>query len=135
MAKASGKNVVTAVVVGAVAGYVTGILTAPKSGKETRKDIKDKADKYAAEAGKRLQAARDELNVVIEETTQKAKYYSDKGKKEVHELVGKAKVAQTKAKDVLQAVKQGEAQDKDLHKALTEASEAKQHLIDYLKKS
>jgi len=27
----------------AVAGYVAGILTAPKSGKETRKDIKDKA--------------------------------------------------------------------------------------------
>ncbi|MDO4780985.1 MAG: YtxH domain-containing protein [Candidatus Saccharibacteria bacterium] len=40
-------------VVGAVAaGFVAGILTAPKSGKETRADIKKKAGELKAEAGK-----------------------------------------------------------------------------------
>lgn len=40
-------------VVGAVAaGFVAGILTAPKSGKETRADLKKKADELKTEAGK-----------------------------------------------------------------------------------
>lgn len=30
---------------GIAAGFITGLLTAPKSGKETRKDIKDSIDK------------------------------------------------------------------------------------------
>ena len=41
---------------GAVAGFVAGVLTAPKSGKETRADIKNAANKtkdvVAEEAGK-----------------------------------------------------------------------------------
>lgn len=40
-------------VVGAVAaGFVAGILTAPKSGKETRADLKKKANELKTEAGK-----------------------------------------------------------------------------------
>ncbi len=31
-------------VIGAIAGVIAGVLTAPKSGKETRADIKKKAD-------------------------------------------------------------------------------------------
>ncbi|MCA1806602.1 MAG: YtxH domain-containing protein, partial [Actinobacteria bacterium] len=42
MANKSGKFAIGAVFA-AAAGYVTGILTAPKSGKETRKDIHDTA--------------------------------------------------------------------------------------------
>lgn len=45
-----------AAVVGAVAGVIAGVLVAPKSGKETRADIKSKAnelkDKAEAEADK-----------------------------------------------------------------------------------
>lgn len=40
-------------VVGAVAGVVAGVLTAPKSGKETRADIKMKADELKTEASKK----------------------------------------------------------------------------------
>ena len=37
-------------IIGAVAaGFTAGILTAPKSGKETRKDLKDKAIKMKAD--------------------------------------------------------------------------------------
>ena len=40
-------------IIGAVAaGFTAGILTAPKSGKETRKDLKDKAIKMKADTEK-----------------------------------------------------------------------------------
>ncbi len=46
-------------VVGAVAaGFAAGILTAPKSGKETRKDLKKKAVNFKAEAEKRTNQAK-----------------------------------------------------------------------------
>ena len=135
MSKPDGKSVVAAVIVGAAVGYVAGVLTAPKSGKETRQDIKNAAEKYKTEASIKLQGLRDDLGVLIDDASQKARYYSDKGKKEVSLLVDKAKVAQNKAKDVLGAVKSGEAADADLQNALNEATTAKKHLLDYLKKS
>lgn len=134
MGKTDGKNVLAAVIVGAAVGYVAGILTAPKSGKETRQDIKDAAEKYKSEAAIRLQALREDLNRLISDAADKAQYFSDKGKKEVGVLVDKAKVAQGKAMDVLGAVRRGEADDKDLQNAIKEAGDAKQHLIEYLKK-
>ena len=134
MAK-EGKNVLAAVIVGAAVGYVAGILTAPKSGKETREDIKNAAEKYKNEAAQRLENLRQELSVIADDASEKARYYSDKGKKEIAELVDKAKIAQGKARDVLNAVKRGEAEDADLNNAISEASEAKNHLLDYLKKS
>jgi gas vesicle protein len=135
MSKADGKSVLAAVVIGAAAGYVAGILTAPKSGKETRADIKNTADKYIADAQVKLQSLREDLSSLIEDATERAKTYSDKGKKEVAALVDKAKSAQVKAKSVLGAVKNGEAEDKDLQKALDDANNAKEHLAEYLKKA
>lgn len=134
MAK-GGKNVLAAVVIGAAVGYVTGLLTAPKSGKETREDIKNATEKYRVEASARLNALKDELSVLVDDASQKARQYSDKGKKEIAVLVDKAKLAQGKAREVLSAVKRGEAEDKDLQKVLNEATDAKKHLVDYLKKS
>lgn len=46
----SKKSTIIGVAVAALAGFVTGILTAPKSGKETRKDISDKASKTLEDA-------------------------------------------------------------------------------------
>jgi gas vesicle protein len=135
MSKTDGKSVIAAVVIGAAAGYVAGILTAPKSGKETRADIKNVTDKYVADAQAKLQSIREDLSSLIEEASDKAKLYSDKGKKEVAALVEKAKSAQVKAKTVLGAVKNGEAEDKDLQKALNDANNAKDHLAEYLKKA
>ncbi|MDO5344065.1 MAG: YtxH domain-containing protein [Candidatus Saccharibacteria bacterium] len=41
----------------AVAGFAAGILTAPKSGKETRAELKQKADHLKQEAGKTAKKA------------------------------------------------------------------------------
>ena len=40
------------------AGFAAGILTAPKSGKETRKDIKKKASEFKVEADKGAKKAK-----------------------------------------------------------------------------
>ena len=48
MNKHGKKGIAIGAVIGAVAGVVAGILFAPKSGKETRKDIKDVASKTSA---------------------------------------------------------------------------------------
>lgn len=47
-----------AVLGAAAAGFAAGILTAPKSGKETREDLKRKADEYKGEAEKRTEQAK-----------------------------------------------------------------------------
>src|SRR3989344_4511530 len=49
----------------AIAGYVTGILTAPKSGKETREDIKDTAVKVKNEAEEKLAQLHKELDELL----------------------------------------------------------------------
>ncbi len=45
--------------IGAIAGFVTGILTAPKSGKETRQDIKDASVKAKDVAVEKAGQAKD----------------------------------------------------------------------------
>ena len=54
-----GKFALGALIAGAV-GYVAGILTAPKSGKETRADLKRKATEIKDEASKRVNSAKNE---------------------------------------------------------------------------
>jgi gas vesicle protein len=54
-------------VVGAVAGLVAGLLTAPKSGKETRQDIKKKANDVTKEAGKQVEMAKQKAGDVADQ--------------------------------------------------------------------
>jgi gas vesicle protein len=122
----------------AVAGYVAGLLTAPKSGKETRKDIKKAADKSMAEAEKDLKKLHTELDKVIKQARTQAKSkggkLSAKAQKELDSLVEKAKDTKEKAREVISAVHNGDAEDKDLKTAVTDAKLAIEHLKTYLKK-
>jgi len=47
-----------AVIGAAIAGFTAGILSAPKSGKETREDLKKKADEIKQTADKRANQAK-----------------------------------------------------------------------------
>ena len=49
---------VLAALAAAAAGFAAGILTTPKSGAETRADIKKKADKMKVEADKKAKQAK-----------------------------------------------------------------------------
>lgn len=118
----------------AAAGYVAGLLTAPKSGKETRKDIKDTADRGFAEAEKDLKKLNTELGKVIDEAKITGEKAGAKAQKELAVLVEKAKDTKEKAREMLSAIHEGDAQDKDLAKAIKDANTALKHLRDYLKK-
>ena len=134
MGKGSAKKVAIGTAVAAVAGYVAGILTAPKSGKATRGDIKDAANKGMAEAEKQLKKLHDELEGLMTQAKDKAGDLSDKTRKELNDLLDKAKDSKEKAHGVFSALRKGSAEDKDLKKAIADATKAIEHLRNYLSK-
>lgn len=116
------------------AGYVFGLLTAPKSGKETRQDIKDTAVRGMREAERQLKKLHTELNDVLAEASERADKLSGKAKEELEAAVEVTRKAKETAREILSAVHEGRAEDKDLEKAIKDAQKAVDHLKSYLKK-
>jgi gas vesicle protein len=116
------------------AGYVAGLLTAPKSGKATREDIKTAADNTISETERQLKKLHTELTELLDETKKRGKDVSGKAKSEVDDLTVMATAAKQKAREILSAIHEGDAENKDLQKAMTEATKAVKHLKSYLKK-
>lgn len=93
---AKGKLAIGAAVA-AVAGFVTGVLLAPKSGKETRQEIKDGADK----AKKKASAEVEHLKKEVSDKASKAKAAATEKVEEVKSKAEKvAKDVSKKADDV-----------------------------------
>ena len=134
MAKNIMKKFAIAVGLAGLAGYLAGILTAPKSGKETRDDIKQAARTGVTEAEKQLKRALAELGELIDETKKRGSEIGGKASKELAELGDKAKTAREKAREMLSAIHEGDAEDKDLQEAVQQANAAVKHLRAYLKK-
>lgn len=120
--------------IAAGAGYIAGILTAPKSGKETRGDIKKATNESIAQAEKELKRLHTDLGKVIDEARIKGDKLSAKAKNDLADLVDKAKDSKEKAREVISAVHEGDAEDIDLKKAVKEANVALEHLREFLKK-
>lgn len=116
----------------AVAGYVAGILTAPKSGKETRADIKNKATETYSAAERELKKLHTELADLIEEVSDRISEF--KHRKDVNEVLDSGRDAKQKAREVLSMLHDGETSDKDLQKAIKDASKAIDHLKNFLQK-
>jgi len=136
MAKDStGKKVAIGAAVAGVAGFVAGILAAPKSGKETREDIKNVALKAKSDAEKNLKAMHSELNVKLADVKAKGEELSGKAKTEFDEIVEKAKGAKEKVRDVLSSLHDGDADDPDLKKALQDAKASLKNLEKFVKKA
>ena len=126
------KKVAIGAALSAAIGYVAGILTAPKSGKETRADIKNKAVETYAAAEKELKKLHTELTDVIDEVSDRITSF--RNSKEVNSALDKGRDAKQKAREVLSALHDGEAEDKDLQRAMADANKAIEHLRDFLKK-
>jgi gas vesicle protein len=133
MGKNSGKWAAGALAAGVV-GYVAGVLTAPKSGKDTRKDIKNAATNAKSEAEKRLKTILSELNVKLAEAKVKGTKLKGKARLDYSKVVEKATVAKEKVREVLSALHHGDAEDPELKKALKEAKDAIKHLEKFVKK-
>lgn len=128
------KRFAVGTVLAAAAGYVAGILTAPKSGKETRQDIKDATERGVAEAEKQLKRLHTELDSVMAEAKLKAADMKGKAEDEIKKAIDVAKAAKEKARHILSAVHEGDADDDDLKKAVSEATKAVSHLKSFLKR-
>ncbi len=118
----------------AIAGYIAGILTAPKSGKETRQDIKETAERGISEAEKQLKKLHTQLASLMNEAKDRATTLQGAAQKELQGVIAKTHTAKEKARELLSASHEGSADDKDLQKAIDEANKAINHLRTYLKK-
>lgn len=129
------RNVAIGTLIAAGLGYAAGVLTAPKSGKETRKDIQRTAIKAKTEAEKKLKTLHSELSTLITTGKKKAKDAKSTTKTELSEALAKAQAAKEKAREILSAVHEGDAADKDLQKAIKEVNNAIEHLKKYVGKN
>jgi gas vesicle protein len=119
--------------VAGVVGYAAGILTAPKSGKETREDIKHAASKARAEVEKKLKEVHSQLNGALDEAKERGAKLSGQARETLDDLVGKATAAKEKVREVLSGLHDGDADDPELQKALDDAKTALKHLQNYVK--
>lgn len=118
----------------AAAGYIAGILTAPKSGKETREDIKETAVKGKTEAEKQLKKLHTELNTILGQAKEQADTLKGKAREDFEVAVQRTQSMKDKAREMLSAFHEGDADDKDLRKAIDDANKAIEHLRKYLTK-
>ena len=134
MAK-KGKNLAIGAVFAAIAGFVAGVLTAPKSGKETRAEIKKAATMSVAEAEKQLKKLHTQLNTLMNDAKTKTDTAKGKAKTELDEALAKAKTVREKARVALSAMHDGDVDDKDLQKVIDDATNAIEHLKAFVKKA
>ena len=94
-------------------GVGAGILTAPKSGKETRQDLRDKASDAKGSAERKLKDAHKELSKLSDEAKSKAKDLQGKAKDEMDEIAAKADKLKDRAKVAITSIKSGDDDNDD----------------------
>lgn len=134
MAKTFKKFAIGTLVAGA-AGYVAGILTAPRSGKETREELKVAALRAKTDAERNLKKMHSQLSDVINQGNDRLKVAKSRAKTELQSAIDSAVVAKEKARTILSAIHEGDAEDEDLDKAVKEVNKALTHLKSYLQKN
>lgn len=134
MGKSTGHKFALGAVIAGTVGYLAGILTAPKSGKATRKDIKDNVDRTLVAAEKELKKLHTELAGKLEEVKLVSQKYTGKAKEEVDASINKARDAKEKVREMLSAIHEGDADNEDLQRAIKDAKQALDHIKNYFKK-
>ena len=133
--KKSKRNIALGTLIAAGVGYAAGLLTAPKSGKETRKDIQKAAIKAKKEAEKKLKTLHGDLSKLIDQAKAKSTKLSASAKSELDHAIEVALVAKKKVSEVLSAIHEGESDDKDLQKAIKDVNSAIEKLKTYIEKA
>ena len=120
--------------IAAVTGFVAGILLAPKSGKQTRQDIKKTAHQVSESTTAEVKKLQTNLSRLITKAETSLKQATKTTATSGRNLVDKAQQTKTNLADVAKALKAGKAKDKDLDQAVKQAKLAAKSLTDYLKK-
>lgn len=118
----------------ALAGFLAGVLTAPKSGRKTRNDLKAATIMRRKQTEKELKKLHTELGDLIGEVKDKGNKLSNKTSSEAKTLLEKAADTKEKVREVISALHEGDADDQDLKRAISSAQIALEHLKDFLKK-
>jgi len=129
------RNGAMAIVFATMVGYVAGVLTAPKSGQETRQDIKDNAKRVKGQAEDKLRYMRSELSDLITTGKRKALDVKESTKTGFKDALTRAERAKDQASEILSALREGDADDEDLQKATHEVKKAIEHLKQYVEKT
>jgi len=111
-------------------GYALGILTAPQSGKQTRKDIKDKATNSVSDLERDLKTIYSQTKATLDKLAKDNPKLSDK----IKTAKTTAQKSQIKIRDILTAIHGRDNVDDDLEVVLLDAKIALNDLKDYLKK-
>jgi gas vesicle protein len=134
MGKHEGRKLAVGALVAGAAGFVAGLLTAPKSGKETREDIKQATTSAVRAVEKQLKVAHTEIQELVVKVREEAETRGKGAKKEAEELLKRGAEAQKRVKEILTAIHDGTADDPELQAAMKEAAAAKKHLQKFLTK-
>lgn len=128
------RRVIGGTMLAGIAGYLVGILTAPKSGHETRAEMARMGSQGMAEAEKQLKKLHTDLTQLLEAAQSMAREHGGKARGELEQLVAASQAAKQKARELLSAIHEGDADDQDLEAAIKAAKAAAKHLRAYLKR-
>lgn len=134
MSKEDNKKVATGALMAGLIGFTVGLLTAPKSGRETRKDIAEKAVKAKTEAEKSLKEVHSQLHAMLINARKDADSLTGKARMELDRLIDSASDAKEKVREIISAIHEGDADDPDLKQALKDARDALKDLEKHVKR-
>lgn len=131
--KKPAKNLFTVAAVGVGLGYLAGILLAKQSGRETRKDISQTAKKAQNKAEASLTGLYKELSDVVKQAQDKVEKSKLTIRHNLYRATSKGNRVKSQTKEILSAVKSGNASNKDLSKSIENTKLAIKNLKNYLK--
>ena len=129
----TGRKVAIGAAIAGVGGFLAGILTAPKSGKETRAELAEELGAAKDGVEVQLAVAQRELGIVIKDAQDKTLKLGAQAREEFNEALIRAKDANNKAKMIIKAFKAGQADDPELNKAVKQVKQAQKNLNKFLK--
>jgi len=128
------RNFAIGAVLAAAAGYVAGILTAKKSGKETRQDIIDKTISIKKDSEKIIKDLSASLTDVIKKADTMVTDAKASVKEGFSKAIEQAKKAKNKTREVISSIHEGDFEDDDIKQAIKEAEDAIKHLKTFIEK-
>ncbi|MBA3758756.1 YtxH domain-containing protein [Candidatus Saccharibacteria bacterium] len=129
------RSVAVGTLIAAGIGYAAGVLTAPKSGRETRKGIQKTATKAKKDAEKNLKNLHGELTDLIDTSKKRATKIKTGTVTEFNDALAKAQKAKQKVGELLSALHEGDTEDRDLKQAVKDVNQAIDHLRIFLEKT
>lgn len=127
------KIALSALVAGLI-GYGVGILTAPKSGKETRNDVRKSAESYTRKLEIKLKKYHVDITELIAEAKVIGLSYKGKAKNELNKLTDIALEARHRISLALTALHEGEKVDVELEDAINDATDSIDKLRNFVDK-